>query len=208
MRSLLLAALASSLLVSQIRTADACGGGGSYFVGPLLRAHVVNHSFAVLDERLPPEGAATMKWTRVEPLSYDHTKTAPGAKLSAPLAFTAIGPSGIKVFESKQTTWINLAFDRDDSAHLAVKLPAGDYPIVLEGRWPNAKWESLQVVNGDTVTAYSGKNVQFVVGMDGKFELGGSTVEGTPLGILTAGQGRYLVIGAWSGSTAVVLHSL
>lgn len=212
MRSILLATvLAASTLVTNARTADACGG--SYEWQPT--AHVVAtprvkdaRSFALLWERLDAKRAKTVKLARMDTMSFDTSATASGRRLDSAQRLTLLGPSGTKLIAATDTVWVDLAFDRDD-AREAIALPKGEWVIALDGHVKDATWTSFDVMNGSTVTKLEAGDVKISISHGTHtFTAGGLTLEGSPLGLVTVRGARYLAVAVGDSRTDVALHRL
>lgn len=202
MRSILLAAvLAASSLVTHVQTAHACGGRYEYEWKPIVHAVATpavspekTRSFALLYDRLDAKRAKGVTFTQIDRMSFDTAKTAPGRRMKEPAVLTLLGPSGTKTVELRTTTWLDLAFDREE-AREAVALPAGEWMIALDGTYKDAQWESFDVVHGDTVTVFNGTNVQAVLNHGSKsFTINGITLEGYPLGMVTVRNTRFVAV--------------
>jgi hypothetical protein len=200
MRSILLAAvLAASSLVTHVQTADACGG--SYEWQPVVHtvatpavSEAKQQSFALLYDRLDAKRAKTVKLTQIDRMSFDTAKTAPGRRLDDPARLTLLGPSGTKTVEIFTTTWVDLAFDHEE-ARESVALPKGEWMIALDGIYKDARWESFNVIHGDSVTTFNGTYVQAVLNHgQTSFTINGTTLEGYPLGMVTVKNTRFVAV--------------
>ena len=212
MRSLLLAAaLATSVLVTDVPTADACGGG--YFqlepaahavVTPAVRSDRTT-SYALLSQRLDEAAAAKVTLERLDPMSFDNASTAANRKLSTARTLTLLGPSGTKLFDARSTVWLDLAFDLD-AAREAIALPKGRFVVALEGKYKDATWTSLATIQGSTVTSFSAGDIQITLPHgSSSFEVGSARLNGYPLGIAVVSGVRYLAVAVGDHRTDVSL---
>jgi len=214
MRSILLAAvLAASSLVTHVQTADACGGSyefqpTAHLVATPAVAAELTKSFAILWDHLDAKRAKSVKLTQIDTMSFDTAKTAPGRRLSDPTRLTLLGPSGTKIVEIGSTVWVDLAFDHEE-AREAVVVPKGDFVIALDGHFKDATWESLAIINGSTMTAFSAPGVQISLGHGTQtFMLGQTAIDGYPLGIVKVKGARYLAVRSANWSNDVWLAKI
>lgn len=200
MRSILLAAvLATATLVTDVHTADACGG--SYERQPI--AHTIatprvepelRQSFVLLHGRLEAKRAATMTWTQIGRRTFDTTKTAPGRRLDAPHRLTLLGPSGTKTVEIRDTVWLDLAFDQEQ-AREAMALPKGDFVVALAGHSKDATWQSFEVIHGSTATSFRSKDLHITQPHGTtSFFVGSAFIGGHPIGVVTVKGARYVAV--------------
>lgn len=217
MRSILLAvALAATTLVTSVRVADACGG--SYEWKPTAPAvHTVvtpaiseakMQRFALLTDRRDAKRARMMKWTQLDRMSFDTTKTSPGRRLSDPTRLTLLGPSGTKLVSLASTVWVDRPFDHTD-AREAVALPKGDFVVALDGHFKDATWTGFDVVYGDTVTSFNAEYFQVVLQAGSRtFALNGRSIEGYPLGLVSVNNVRYLAVRSTDGNNTTWLEQI
>ena len=214
MRSILLATiLSASTLVTNVRTADACGGGG-YGYEWQTTAHAIatpsgnqrGGSFALMWDRLDPKSGATVKLARLDTKSYDQSTSAFNRRLPDATRLTLLGPSGTKLFEASSTVWLDLAFDKE-GAREAVELPKGQFVVALAGHYKDATWTDFQVIHGSTITSFTADKLHFTIhhGGDRSFALNGSRMKGYPLGIVTVRNARYVAIAIGDSYTDVQL---
>jgi hypothetical protein len=214
MRSILLATiLAASTLVTNVRTADACGGGGSYEWHPTAHAIATpsgnperGASFALMWERLDQKSGATVKLARLDTMSFDHSTSAFNRSLPDATRLTLLGPSGTKLFEASSTVWLDLAYDKE-GAREAVELPKGQFVVALAGHFKDATWTDLQVIHGSTITSFRADKLHFTIhhGGDRSFVLNGLRMKGYPLGIVTVRKARYLAVAIGDSHTDMQL---
>jgi hypothetical protein len=196
MRSILLAAVLAASLVTHVQIADACGAvewePTAHLIATPMIAPEKAVSFALLYDQLDAKRAKRLTFTRLDRMSFDSTKTAPGHRLHDAVQLTLLGPSGTKLVTIRDTTWVDLAFDHEE-AREAVQLPAGEFIIALDGHYKDAAWQSFEVIHGDTVTVFHGTNVQAIVqGGASSFTINGTSMDGYPLGIVTVNGVRYV----------------
>ncbi len=224
MRNVLLATVLafSALVPTTLQTAEACGGGVTFGGGgygtalanqwrPTVRT-VSRHSmkgdkearFVLLDKRLSKQAAAKIRFTELDPRSFDSTATAPGEKLAKPMMLTLVGPASTKVIKATQFTWVAVAFD-DDAPRAGIRID-GDYRIALDGELPDATWEALTQMNGSTVTVFSGAGTQLVTAHgSGSTRVGnaGRVLDGSPVGIVHVGGSPFVVMSSSSKRNAL-----
>lgn len=209
MRALL---LVLSTLAARVPTADACGD--FYVWRPTV--HAVLHSFALLDEeRLDVEERRKLTWTRIFPLgddgrpeTFDNSSTAPGEKLASPRVFTLVGPAGTKVIQSSQLTWFHAAFETQAAPRAAVRIPAGEYTIALDGALPDSRWQNFAWRNDATGWAFDADDVHLVFRHGTRGLVIGTTqttIEELPQGLVRIAGVRYLVL---SGRNSITLQRI
>jgi hypothetical protein len=223
MRNILLATVLafSALVPATLQTAEACGGG--YGTGPAWNTWrptvrtVSRHSmkgektasFILLDKRLPAKAAAKMRFTQLDPMSFDTTATAPGEKLAKPMMLTLVGPAGTKVIKATQFTWVDVAFEHD-GPRAGIRIE-GDYRIALDGELPDATWEELSQMHGSTVTVSTVAGTQLVSAHgSGSTAIGNTrrTLDGSPVGVVHVGGTPFVVMASSTKRNALTAEIL
>lgn len=218
MRSLLIAAAALAALPSH--HADACGG---YVPEPRVMMVSIHHlaqdtgparqrSFVILDERAP-EGLA---WSRLAPLTFDHSKIASAPPLAEPMEVTLIGASGARTVKLRKRVYLAPSWGwKQPTAALEVELASGeDFAIALPGA-ARAAWLPLGAATGsDGDVAWLARNGVHVRSAEMTYV---QIIRGTGLTVITAypesapavsvvRHGERIIVSSTGTATAAYAH--
>lgn len=149
MRNVFLAPVLASLVIANVRPADACGG--SYAPEPklmLLSGHYTREaggsirSFVMLHQAVP--NAEKLAWKQLAPGTYDYAAVVDTADLERPMDITLIGPAGTRVVSSKQRVFLSRTFvSNTPSVALEINVPKGEFAIAMAGKHTDAAWIQL-----------------------------------------------------------------